>query len=69
MLAEELGLRKTILTKDLGMKKICGKIMPKLLSDDQKARCVDLSRVVLEHLEGNPEFLDNVITGDKTWVF
>ena len=73
MLAEELGLGResvrTILTEDLGMKKICAKMVPKLLSDDQKARRVDLSRDVLEHLEGNPEFLDNVITGDETWVF
>ena len=52
--------------EDLGMKKICVKMVPKLLSD---ARHVDLSWDVLEHLEGNPEFLDNVITGDKTWVF
>ena len=73
MLAEELGLRREsvrlILTEDLGMKKICAKMVPKLLSDDQKARRVDLSRDVLEQLEGNPEFLDNVITGDETWVF
>ena len=45
--AEELGLGRTILTEDLGMKKICAKMVPNLLSDDQKARCVDLSRNVL----------------------
>ena len=65
MLAEELGLGRTILTQGFDMKKM----VPKLLSDDQKACHVDLSRDVLEHLEGNPEFLDNVITGGKTWVF
>ena len=68
MLAEELGVRRTILTEDLGMK-ICANIVPKLLSDYQKASRVDLSRDVFEYLESNPEFLDDVITGDKTWVF
>ena len=69
MLAEELGLGRTILMEDLGMKKICVKMVPKLLSDDQEARHVNLSRDILEHLEGNPEFLDDVITGRKTSVF
>ena len=58
MLAEELRLGRDslriILTEDLGMK------IPKLLSNDQKACSVDLLRDVLEHLEGNPEFLDDV---------
>ena len=58
MLAKELRLGRDslriILTEDLGMK------IPKLLSNDQKACSVDLLRDVLEHLEGNPEFLDDV---------
>ena len=29
MLAEELGLGRTILAEDLGMKKICAKMVPK----------------------------------------
>ena len=69
MLTEELGLGRKTLMENLGMKKICAKMVTKLLSDDQKARRVDLSRDVLEHLEGKPEFLDDVMTGDKTWVF
>ena len=60
---------RTILTVDSGMKKICAKMVPKLLSEDQRARRVDVSRDILEQLEGNPEFLDDVITGDETWVF
>ena len=62
MLAEELGMGResgrTILAEDLGMKKISAKMVPKLLSDDQKTRRVDLSRDVLEQLEGDPELLD-----------
>ena len=48
MLAEKLGLGMTILMEDLGMRKICTKMVPKLLSDDHKARHVDLSQDVLD---------------------
>ena len=68
MLAEELGLRTTILTENLGMVIICLKMVSKLISDDEKTRCVDLSRDVLERLEGYPELLNDVTTGDTTWV-
>ena len=45
------------------------KMVLRLLSDDQKARHVNLSWDVLEHLEGNSEFLHDVITANKTYVF
>ena len=40
IMAEELGLGRTILMEDLGIKKICTKMVPKLLSDDQKGELV-----------------------------
>jgi hypothetical protein len=51
MMAEELNLdRETvrkILTEDLGMRKVSGKMVPQIFSDDQKQRrldvCSDLS--------------------------
>lgn len=40
MMAEELSLKTTsvrnILVQELGMRKVCPKMVPKLLSDDQK---------------------------------
>ena len=60
MMAEELGLGResvrTILTGDLGMK-ICVKMVPKLLSDDQKTGRVDLSRDVFGATGGKPRVL------------
>ena len=50
VLAVELGLGRAILTEVLGMEKICVKMVPKLLSHDQKAHHLDLSQDVLEHL-------------------
>jgi len=68
MIAEELGLGKssvhTILTEHLEMKKVCAKIVPKLLTPEQKLQwkecCVDWKTS-----EESDEFLERVITGHE----
>ena len=73
MIGEELNLTHTtvhqILTNELGMRKICAKMVPKNLSQDQKnirkERCLDF----LNSIENDPHFLERVITGDESWVF
>lgn len=73
MMAEHLGLDKetvrSILVDDLGMRKICAKMVPRLLTDDQKTRRVNTCKDVLDQLENNTKLLENVITGDESWVF
>ena len=73
MLAYELGMNRetvrTILTDNLGMRKVCTKMVPKLLSDDHKEHRVNVCRNILETIDEEPEFLGKVITGDETWVF
>jgi len=72
MTAEELGLGKssvhTILTEHLEMKKVCAKIVPKLLTPDQKLQrkecCVDWKTS-----EESDQFLERVITGDESWIY
>lgn len=70
--AEELNLGKTvvheILRNELQMKKICAKIVPKLLSPDQKSRRVACCEDWLE-AEENGDFLNRVITGDESWFY
>jgi len=50
------------------MKKVCAKIVPKLLTPEQKLRrkecCVDWKTS-----EESDEFLERVITGDKSWIY
>ncbi|VVC37210.1 Armadillo-like helical [Cinara cedri] len=73
MIGEQLGLTHTtvhhILTNDLEMRKICAKMVPKILSQDQKDnrrdRCLDF----LKQIENDPSFLERVITGDEPWIF
>ena len=58
-----------IITEDLGMWKICAKMVPKLLDDDQKERRVEVCQDILEHLQTEPDLLQRVITGDESWIF
>ena len=51
-----------IITEDLGMRKICAKIVPKLLNDDQKERRVQVCQDILERLEIETDLLQRVIT-------
>ena len=70
MFAYELGMNRetvrTILTDNLGTRKVCTKMVPKLLSDDHKEYQVNVCRNILETIDEEPEFLGKVITGDET---
>jgi len=67
--AEVTGINREtvrlILTQDLGMSKLCAKIVPKNLSDDQKQNRL---RVCQDWL-ANAGIFSNVITGDETWIY
>jgi hypothetical protein len=43
--------------------------MPRLLSEDQKAHRVSLSRELKQQARDDPSFISNFITGDETWVY
>ena len=72
MIAEGLGLGKssvhTIFTEHLEIKKVCAKIVHKLLTPEQMLRrkecCVDWKTS-----EESDEFLERVITGDESWMY
>ncbi|GFX69098.1 hypothetical protein TNCV_4945971 [Trichonephila clavipes] len=68
MIAEQLGMDKTvvhkIISEDLGMRKICAKFVPKVLMNVQKQNREAVSKDLLERIEEDPHFFDNVITGD-----
>lgn len=72
-IADELGMNHNsvwkIITEDLGMQKVCAKMVPRLLNDDQKGRRMQVCQDILERLETEPDFLRRVITGDESWVF
>jgi len=57
---------RKILTEDLDMKKVCAKMVPKELTEEQKERRVTICRDLLERQD---DILGHAITGDETWVY
>lgn len=62
------GQSQTILTEDLCMRRICAKMVPKLLSWNQKTHRLEVYQSLKERAENVLGFIKNIITGDKTWV-
>ena len=58
MIADELGMNSErvwrIITEDLRIRKICAKMVPRLLNEGQKDRRVQVRQDILEQLELNP---------------
>ena len=73
MICEELSIGKDavwkILTENLKMRKLCAKMVPKILSEYQRQRRFTVCQDITERLEAEPDLLNFVITRDETWVF
>ena len=73
MIANELGMNSErvwkIIKEDLGVRKICAKMVPRLLNEGQKERLVQVCQDILEQLETEPNLLKRVVTGDESWIF
>ena len=50
------------------MRKVCAKMVPKVLSDEQKERCKELCSGLLQCIENEPDLLNSIITCDETWI-
>jgi hypothetical protein len=72
-LSDELGLSvglvQSILTKDLGMKCISLKFVPKLLTVEQKEIRLAVARDLLQCAGQDANYLKTLITGDESWVY
>ena len=70
IIADELGMNSErvwrIITEDLGMRKICTKMVPRLLSEGQKERRVQVCQDILEQLETEPNLLKRVVIGKES---
>ncbi len=71
-LAEEADLSKSsvynMLKKDMKLPKITPKMIPKLLTDEQKWFWVQMYEINLASLRKNPNLMSTVVTGDKSWI-
>ena len=60
---------RTILLHDMGIVKVYAKMVPKILSEDQKQNRVKFCEVMLEKIKDDLDILRQIITRDETWVF
>ena len=71
--ANEIGMDKktirTILVDTLGMQKVCAKIVPRLLTEKQKAQRLNACRDILQQMEASKKLLENITTKNESWVF
>ena len=56
-------------TEKIQMRRVSAKFVPRSLIDDQKENRVEISQEFLANANGNENFLKNIITGDKTWIY
>ena len=59
-----------ILREQLGLRKICARWVPHLLTDEQKQSRVRLASQVIEKYDKcDPRRLQEIVTGDETWIY
>jgi len=58
-----------ILTFELDIQKICAKLVPKIITNEQKENRRNVCLDLLERIENDKKFFKHVITGDETWTF
>ena len=63
------GSVQTILKKRLGLRRVCARWVPHLLTEEQKTQRLECAREVLKTYKGyNSRVISNLLTGDKSWV-
>jgi len=72
-IAEDVGISfgscQAILTEKLNMHRVAAKFVPCVLTEDQKANCVNISQELLDHVNIDENFLKNIVAGDETWIY
>ena len=73
MIADELGMNSErvwrIITEDPGMRKLCAKMVPRLLNEGQKKQRVQVCQGILVQLDTEPNLMKRVVTGHESWIF
>jgi hypothetical protein len=64
------GVCQEILTENLNMRRrIAAKFVPRLSTNDEKQRCVNVCLELREKANEDPTFISRIITGDKSWIY
>jgi histone-lysine N-methyltransferase SETMAR len=57
-----------ILTKNLRMRRVTAKFLPRLLTAEQKDDRVSICTDLRDRAQNDPNFMSSVITGDECWM-
>ena len=72
-IAEQLDMNResvrSIIRNEMHMTKVCSRMVPRILTDDQKQYRVQVCESIKSKITNTPDYLNYVITGDETWVF
>ena len=63
------GTVRLILAEELGIRKICAKMSPRNLAQQERHACLSVCADLLEQVVADPELMDRVITVDVSWFF
>jgi hypothetical protein len=73
MIAYEVNMNREtihwIMAKELGMRKMCAQMVPRNVTEQQRVARLSVCPDLLEQVEGDPELMDRVITGEERWFF
>jgi len=71
--AEDVGIVfgtcQKILTEELQMRRVSAKLVPRLLTAEQKEDRVSICTDLRERVQNDPNFTSSVITGDESWIY
>ena len=63
------GSVQTILKKCLDLRKVCARVIPHLLTEEQKTQRLKCARELLKTYKNcNSRVISNLLTSDETWV-
>jgi histone-lysine N-methyltransferase SETMAR len=51
------------------MKRVSAKFVPRILTPEQKEQRLSISLELRDRVTSDPNFFQNLITGDKSWVY
>ena len=63
------GSVHSILTKDLNVRGVSAKFVPKLLTKQRMDFWKEISDDMLDLANHDPDFIKTIITGDKAWIY
>ena len=72
-IVEQVGISRgsahSILTEDLCMWRVLAKFIPKLLMEQQKKLCVEITQDMLDCANNDLEITKTITSGDEAWVY